>query len=93
MTGATVPSISAIQCLSNDLRLGDAALPRPMFEQPLVALFDVDLFADHTSEYTSPKSWPDEPRTPNLRPDGPEVARKQTYPSGTGHAFAGGSVG
>jgi hypothetical protein len=28
-----------------------------MFEQPVVALFDVDLFANHTSQYTSPKSW------------------------------------
>jgi hypothetical protein len=25
-----------------------------MFEQPVVALFDVDLFANHTSQYTSP---------------------------------------
>ena len=49
MTDATGTNISAIQRLSNDLRFGDAALPRPMFEQPVVALFDVDLFANHTS--------------------------------------------
>ena len=54
MTGATAADISAIQRLSNDLRFGDAAPPGPMFEQPVVAPFDVDLFANHTSQYASP---------------------------------------
>jgi hypothetical protein len=49
-----ITNISAIQRLTNDFRFSDAALPRPTLEQPVVALFDIDLLANHTSQYTSP---------------------------------------